>query len=100
MSRTVHTWEEHILCIDILVLVAYHEVRVLLVGRSLLLALVNRCTFLHHRLAHVAIHFEGYLRGVCLTVEQWAVAILVTAQITAQGKDILRRVLVHRRVGR
>ena len=100
MSRTVHTWEEHILCIYILVLMAYYEVRVLLIGRSLLLALINRCPFLRHRLAHVAVSFESHLRSVSLTIEQWSIAILVAAQITAQGEDILRRVLVHRRVGR
>ena len=61
MSRTVHTREEHVLGIDILILVTYYEVRVLLISRSLLLALVNRCAFLHDRLAHVAVYFEGYL---------------------------------------
>ena len=100
MSRAVHTWEEHILCIYILVLMTYYEVRVLLIGRSLLLALINRCAFLHHRLAHVAVRLESHLRSVSLTIEQWSIAILVAAQITAQGEDILRRVLIHRRVGR
>ena len=100
MSRTVHTREEHILCIDVLVLMTYYKVGVLLICRSLLLALVNRCTFLHDRLAHVAIYLKSYLRGISLTIEQRTVAILVTAQVTTQGKDILRRVLVHRRVSR
>ncbi|CUQ49192.1 Uncharacterised protein [Segatella copri] len=71
MIRTVHTREEHVLGIDILILVTYYEVRVLLISRSFLLALVNRCAFFHD-----------------------------AAQITSQGKDVLRRVLVHRRVGR
>ena len=61
MSRTVHTREEHVLGIDILILVTYYEVRVLLISRSFLLALVNRCAFFHDRLAHVAVYFEGYL---------------------------------------
>ena len=65
----MHSWEQHVLCIDIFVLVTYYEVRVFLVGRSFLLALIYRCSLFHSGLAVCSVNIEGYLRSVCLSVE-------------------------------
>ena len=93
----VHAGEEHILCIDGLVLGADHEVAVGLVGTGFLAALVHRGALVH---LHAAIVVNLILRVVALAPCQRAIAILVTAQIVAQGEDVFGRVLVHRRVGR
>ena len=70
MSRRVHTREEHILSVDELILVRNHKVRVLLILRSLLLALPDSSTFLVLRHAHIAINVVSHLRSVSLSVEQ------------------------------
>ena len=75
----------------------YHEVRVLLVSRSLLLALVDGCSLLH--LVVHAVLGDSRFRAVCLTIYQRIVAILVAAQIASQRKNVLRGVLVHWRIG-
>ena len=100
MAGIVHAWEQHVLGILVLILRADYEVGVLLVGRGFLLALVHGFALAHHGAAVLAVAFKRHLRGVGLTVEQRALAILLTSQVVAQGEDILRRVLVHRRVGR
>ena len=99
VSRRMHTWEQHVLSVNELVLVRYYEVRVLLCVRSLLLALPNGSTFLTLRNAHVAVNVKSHLRGVCLTVKQRRIAILVTTQIRTEREHIFGRVLVHRRIG-
>ena len=96
----VHAREQHVLCVLISVLMAHHEVGVLLVLRGFLAAAVDGSALVHHGLAHVAIGLQRHLRGVGTSVEQRAVAILVAAQIATKCKDVLGRVLVHRRVGR
>ena len=100
MTVGIHAWEEHVLRIDVFDVVALHFIAVGLVGGSLLLTLVHRCAFLRHGHAVAAIGLQLHLRGVGLSVEEWTVAILLTAQVLAQGEDVLGRVLVHGRVGR
>ena len=56
MRLIVHTWEEHVLCIAVLVLVAHHEIGVFFPGVRLLFASVDGCAFAHFGLAHVAIN--------------------------------------------
>ena len=99
MGTVVHTWENHILGIDIAVFGIDNEVRVLLVFTALLLTAVDGRARLHTRHTHAVFLIEGHLRGVSLAVEQRAVAILVAAEIAAEGEDVLGRVLVHRRIG-
>ena len=96
MGSGVHTWEEHVLHVFGLLFPVYDEVTVGLVGAVFLPALVDGRTLRH---LHIAVVIGGILRVVGLTVEQRAVAILVAAQVVAQGEDVLGRVLVHRRVG-
>ena len=81
VCRAVHTREQHVLCIDELVLVRYDEVRVFLRVAGLLLTLPDRgtlCTLGH---THVAVNIECHLRRVSLSVEQRRVAILVAAEV-------------------
>ena len=99
MAGVVHAREEHILGIDVFILVSDYEVRVLLVLRGLLLTAVDGCALLHSRAAHLSVVVERHLRGVGLTVEQRAVAILVTAEVRTEREDVLWRVLIHRRIG-
>ena len=89
VPAVMHTWEQHVLCVFIVHLVTYHEVRVFLICRCFLFLLIHGCPLDGVRLAVVAVALEEHLRGVCLSVEQWPVAILVTAEVTAQGEDIL-----------
>ena len=95
----IHAWEEHVLCILVFVLGAHDEVRVLLVGTCLLLALVYGLALRRNGSAVAAVGFELHLRAVGLSPEQGARAILDAAQVVAQGEDVLGRVLVHGRVG-
>ena len=89
VTRAVHTREEHVLGVFILVLGAYDEVFVLFIGRSLLLALPNGITLRHNGVAILTILLQCYLRGVGRSIEQWALAILLTTQVFTQGKDVL-----------
>ena len=100
MTSIIHSWEEHVLGIFVLVLMAHDEVRILFVSRSFLLALPNGSSLFHDGATHVAFLFKFHLRSKSLSVEEWTVAILVTAKIITQSKDILWRVLVHRWVSR
>ena len=99
VGRAVHTWEQHVLGIFVLVLGTENEVFVLLVRRGLLLTLPDWIARGHHRLTIVAFLFQSNLRGVCLSVEQRTLAVLFTTQIFTQREDILWRVLVHRWIG-
>ena len=100
MGRTVHTREEHVLCILVFVLGAHHEVGILLVGRSLVLALIYRGTLGGCRTTYITVLLKFNLRGICLTIEQGARAILLATEILAKGEDVLGRVLVHGWIGR
>ena len=96
----VHAGEEHVLLIDILHVIALNLIAVGFFGTSLLLTLIYRSLLFADGNAVVALNLQLYLAGVCLSVEQGTVSILITAQIGSQGKDILGRVLIHRCVGR
>ena len=47
MGRTVHAWEQHVLGIFVFILCSDDEIRVLLIGRCFLLALIDRLAFRH-----------------------------------------------------
>ena len=100
MACIVHTREQHVLGVFVFILRADDEVGVLLILGGFLLALPHGLALRHDGLAVVAVLLKSHLRGESLSVEQWAIAILVAAQIVAEGEDILGRVLVHRRIGR
>ena len=100
MLFAVHTGEEHVLLIDIIRLVALNLVAVRFVGVLLFFPLIYGSALLADRHAVVAVGFEQDLTCVGLSIEQWSVAILFTAQVGSQGEDILWRVLVHRRISR
>ena len=96
----MHTREQHVLRIDEFLLMTYYEIRIFLRTVGFLLTLPDRCAFFSAWHTHVAIHIECNLRGICLTIEQRTVAILIAAEIASECEDVLWRVLVHRRVGR
>ena len=94
--------EQHILSIDIVSLATHLLVNIRLVGRPLLLALVDVLTLRALRNKAVGVLGVGLplqLRVEGRAVEQRLLAILVTGQIVTDGKDVLGRVLVHRRIG-
>ena len=94
----MHTREEHILSVFVLILIPYYEIRIRLIGRSLFLTLINRCSF--GKFIMRSVFRNSRLGGVSLSIKQRTVAILVAAEIVSEREDILRRVLVHRRIGR
>ena len=79
MVRTVHTGEQHVLSVDILVFGTHHEVRVFLVLRGFLLTLPHGLARVHARFAIATLFVEGYLRGVGLSVEEGTLSVLVAA---------------------
>ena len=93
-----HTREEHILFKHLRCLVAYEEVSVWLVGRCLFLAFIDRFALLELVVSAVFCHLR--LAGICLSVEQWRVAILVACKVVSERKDVLWRVLIHWRIRR
>ena len=99
MAAVVHSREEHVLGIFVLILGANHEVGVALISRGFLLTLIYRLALGHHRLAHITLDLESHLRCVGGTVEEGAVTILVAPEIVAEGEDVLWGVLIHRGIG-
>ncbi len=96
VQRVVHTGEEHVLGIVVLRLVAHHVVTR---HARLRRAAVNRRTLVRAGHHVVALLLVVQLAGVGTAVEQRGVAVLLAGQVAAQGEDVVRRVLVHRRIG-
>ena len=94
--------EEHALIawIHVFKLLVGNHVLVLLVGTCLFLLLINFRTFLGvvNQSALCVFHHFWY-RIVGLSVEERTVAILLTSEVFTKCEHILRRVLVHWRVG-
>ena len=89
MRRAVHTGEQHVLSIEILILCADYKVGILLIFRCLLFALPHRFACIHRRTAIGTIFLQSHLRGVGLSIEKRTLTVLVTTQIITQRKDIL-----------
>ena len=101
MRAAIHAGEEHVLRVFIFDAAGDFHVAVLLVGRGFLLTDELGSLAGDARLAiAVGCRVEGHLRRKGLPIEQRARAILFTSQVFAQGEDVFRRVLVHRRIGR
>ena len=85
----VHAWEEHLLCAGEhgLCRHLHHIIAVRFV--SVLLFVALHCLFLR---------ISKRLRGVGFAVEQRFRTVLLTVEISAEGENVLRRVLVHGRV--
>ena len=77
----------------------HNYVFVLLLSRSLVLALIYRSSLFQVIFQTTFILHDLRLRSVSLAHKQRTVAILLAAQIFAKSENILRRVLVHRRIG-
>ena len=99
MGTAVHTREQHVLGVFVLNASGDFDVRILFVGCSFLLADELRAVVLDARFAVTVFHVQRHLRGEGRAIEQRACAILLASQVFAQCEDVLRRVLVHRRVG-
>ena len=99
VRAAVHAGEEHVLRVGVFHASGDFHVAVLLVGRCFLLAdKLGRLAGDARFAIAVVGGVEGHLRGVGLSVEQRACAILFASQVFAQREDVLRRVLIHRRV--
>ena len=96
----IHAREQHLELAHILIrrLISRQSITVFLAlyfrSRSIL-----RMTLFFHRNAHVSLHFQLHRRIVCLAVQQRTIAILLTIQIILQTEHVIRRVLIHRRIG-
>ena len=100
MAGVPHAGEQHVLCVNIVTLAAYYEVRVFLVGRGFFFTLVYRCAIFHAWAAHAVLDVKFHLRRVCLSVDQRIVSVLIAAKVCAECENVFWRVLVHGRVGR
>ena len=95
----MHTREEHVVGIDILLLVVDDFITVWFFLRFLFHTLVLWRTLYKRRHIILSLYFHLHWRRIGLAIEQGAVAILVASQITSQSEDILGRVLIHGSVG-
>ena len=100
MTVRVHAREEHIVGIDIVRLVTNDAIAVGLVCAVLLHTLIFGSPLCAHRHVILTFYLHSYRSGIRLTIEQGSITILLAAQIVAEREDILRRVLIHRSIGR
>ena len=85
LAVAVHAREQHILCIDRLILSADYKVGVGLVGTLLLTALIDGGALIH---LHMTRLVDLIFRVVGLSPKQRTVAVLVAAQVVTQREDI------------
>ena len=99
---TEHTGEEHVQLVHVLIfrLITGDIITILLVLVLLDDTAPGRLALLADRHAHAILVLAFNLRDVGLSVDQWCLTILLAGQISTQGEDIARRVLVHRRIRR
>ena len=100
-SATIHTGEKHTQLIHVFVfrIVTRDIIMILLVFIFLNDTAPSRLTLFRYRYASAALVLTLHLRDIGLTVDQRSLTVLLASQIGTQGKDILRSVLVHRRIG-
>ena len=100
-TGAVHTGEKHIQLIHILILrlITRDVVAILLLLVLLDDTTPSRFALLRNRDARTSLILTLHLRHVGLSVEQRSLTILLTCQIGTQCEDVLRSVLVHRRIG-
>ena len=98
---TIHTGEKHTQLIHVFVfrIVTRDIITILLVLIFLNDTAPSRLTLFRYRYASTTLVLTFYLRYISLAVDQRSLTVLLTGQIGTQGKDILRSVLVHRRIG-
>ena len=96
----IHTREEHaeLLHEDIISLVARDDIMVFL-ALHFGCRCILRVSLFFNGYAHIPFDTQFNGRIVGLAVEQRSVAILLTIEVVFEREDIIRRVLVHRRVG-
>ncbi|OQC02535.1 MAG: hypothetical protein BWX77_01160 [Bacteroidetes bacterium ADurb.Bin090] len=96
----VHTRKEHIQFISHhrAFVIAGNEVTIFFVGRSFNLLAPHRASFFVLRDTNIALSFPFYVRGKSLSVNQRSFAILLTVKIALEGKHIVGRILIHRRL--
>ena len=98
---TIHTGEKHTQLIHVFVfrIVTRDIIMILLVFIFLNDTAPSRLTLFRYRYASAALVLTLHLGYIGLTVDQRSLTVLLASQISTQGKDILRSVLVHRRIG-
>ena len=92
----VHAGEEHVHLVFVFLVIAYDFILVLLVGRGLLLALIDGSSLLALGRTVLIIGYGGVIDR---TIEEGTLTVLLTSQVLAEGEDILGRVLVHGGIG-
>ena len=98
LSR-VHTWEEHLKLVHILVvgLVTCYYIAVFL-SFYLWCGCILRMSLFLHRNTHITLHLQFHRCIIGLSVEQWCIAVLLAVEVVFQREHIVGRVLIHRRV--
>ena len=81
MLFTIHSWEQHVLCIFIFGFVTNHFVAVLFIGRFFFLTLIDGSTFYYIVYTSAIYFFQCRFRCVSLSVEQRAGSVLLTTEI-------------------
>ena len=95
MALRVHSWKQYVLLIDVipssanLHIAAFRCVRRLLIDSTLVLETWHEI---------FSLRFPFHLTGICRTIEQRLITILLASKIIRKGENIVRRVLVHRRI--
>ena len=98
--RGIHTREERaeLLHIDVVRLVTGDHIVVFLAlyfrCRSIL-----RVTFFLYRHTHIALDTQFNRRIIRLAVEQRTITVLLTVEVVLQTEDVIRTILIHRRIG-
>ena len=98
--RRPHTWERHLKLLHILIRLLVPRtiiaVRLTVNMRSWCILCI---TTLHNRLTDITFYLQLHRCIIRLAVQQRRITILLTIQIILQREYIIRRVLVHRRIG-
>ena len=96
MAQRMHTGEQHIVLIHIVIIVSHHLVFLLhRVGHRT----VNGFAFLLFRHQIITFWLTVYFAAIRWTIEERRLTILLAVQIAAKGKDVVRGILTHRRTG-
>ena len=101
-AGAIHAGEQHVQLIHIFILrlVFRDVVAVLLILIAFDDSAPSGLSLLRDRHTGAILILALHLRHIGLSVEQRRLAVLLAGQVVAQGEDVLRGVLVHRRVGR
>ena len=96
MAQRMHTGEQHIVLIHIVIIVSHHLVFLL---RRVGHRAIDGLALLLFRHQVITFWLTVYFAAIRWTIEERRLAVLLAVQIAAKGKDVVRGVLTHRRTG-